>query len=247
MENAQLIGLSRQIALQRQMDVVANNMVNINTTGFKSEALLFEEYVMPLANEGDFRSGDQGVSFTQDWATIHDFSGGALTQTGNTFDVALEGDGFFTVDTPEGERFTRNGEFKLDPTGLLVTSDGYPVLSEGGDIRFGPEERDISFALDGSILSSAGSKGRLKVVSFGASQGLVREGSNLFSNGGQQPIADNDTRVLQGAVERSNVSGITEMASMIRVNRAYQTLAQIMQRQDEMRRSAIQRLGDLSA
>lgn len=245
MENAQLIGLSRQIALQRQMDVVANNMANINTTGFKNEKVLFEEYVMPVASDEDFPTLDQPLSYTQDWATVHDLAGGAIQQTGNTFDIALEGEGFLTVETPQGERFTRNGELKLDSTGLLVNNEGYPILSEGGQIRFTAEETGITFGLDGAILSSAGNKGRLKIVSFDDPQSLKRVGSNLFS--GEDPIQDRVTRSVQGAIERSNVSGITEMANMIRVNRAYQTLAQIMQRQDELRTSAINTLGDLTA
>lgn len=245
MENAQLIGLSRQIALQRQMDVVANNMANINTTGFKNEKILFEEYVMPVASDNNFATLDQDLSYTQDWATVHDLANGAIQQTGNTFDVALEGEGFLAVQTPAGERYTRNGELKLDSTGLLVNSEGYPVSSEGGQIRFSSTETGITIGLDGSILSSAGNKGRLKVVNFENPQSLSHMGGNLYA--GENPIADRTTRTVQGAIERSNVSGITEMANMIRVNRAYQTLAQMMQRQDELRSSAINKLGDLNA
>ena len=245
MENAQLIGLSRQIALQRQMDVVANNMANINTSGFKNESLLFEEYVMPVARDQDFAYPDQPLSYTQDWATIHDFAAGAIMQTGGTFDIALQGEGFLAIQTPDGDRFTRNGELKLDNTGLLVTNDGQPVWSEGGLIRFAPGETNITFGQDGSIISSAGNKGRLRIVSFANPQELKHEGNNLFSGG--QPVQDLNTVVVQGAVERSNVSGVTEMANMIRVNRAYQTLAQIMQRQDELRSAAVRKLGDLQA
>lgn len=245
MENAQLIGLSRQIALQRQMDVVANNLANINTSGFKGEMMLFEEYEMPIARDMDWGITDQFLSYTQDWATIHDYAGGALTQTGNEFDIALQGNGFLTVETGSGERYTRNGELKLDNTGLLITNDGYPVLSEGGQIRFEEGETNISIDSKGNILTSAGNKGRFKIVSFEEPQTLIREGANLFS--GELPIQDLETRVAQGALERSNVSGVTEMAAMIRVTRAYQTLAQIMQRQDELRSSAIQSLGTLKA
>ena len=245
MENAQLINLSRQIALQRQMDVVANNMANINTTGFKGETVLFEEYIMPVASDEDFATLDQSLSYTQDWATIHDLSNGPIQHTGNTFDIALEGEGFLAIQTPQGERYTRNGELKLDSTGLLITSDGFPVLSEGDLIRFSPEETGITFGLDGSIISSAGNKGRLRIVSFEDPQSLKLEGGNLYS--GENPVQDLVTRTVQGALERSNVSGITEMASMIRVNRAYQTLAQIMQREEELRSTAINTLGDLNA
>lgn len=245
MENAQLIGLSRQVALRRQLDVVANNMANINTSGFKNEALLFEEYVMPVASDKDFAYPDQPLSYTQDWATVHDFATGAIMQTGGTFDVALQGDGFLTVQTPDGPRYTKNGELKLDNTGLLVTNNGNPVLSRGGEVRFGPEETDITFGEDGSILSSAGNKGELAIVRFDNPQILAREGNNLFSGG--EPIQDRTTQVIHGFVERSNVSGITEMANMIRINRAYQSLAQIMKRQDDLRSQAIQTLGKIQA
>ncbi len=245
MENVQIIALSRQIALQRQMDVVANNIANINTTGFKAEALLFEEYQMPVARDKDFFSSDQILSYTQDWATIHDFSAGAIVQTGNVLDVALQGEGFLTVQTEAGERFTKNGELKIDETGLLVTNAGYPVLSEGGQIRFNPNETDIIIDSSGNIMTSAGNKGRLKIVSFENPQSLTREGANLFA--GTNPRQDLVTIVSQGALERSNISGVAEMAEMIRVSRAYQSLSQMQKAQTELRQKAIQKLGSLQA
>src|SRR5688500_17682579 len=105
MENAQLISLSRQIALQRQMDVVANNIANLNTTGCRGESILCEEFIRPVARDQNFAPSDQQPSFTQDWATIHDMGGGAIVQTGNPLDVALEGEGFLVVETPAGERW----------------------------------------------------------------------------------------------------------------------------------------------
>ncbi|UYO01337.1 MAG: flagellar basal-body rod protein FlgF [Devosia sp.] len=245
MENAQLIGLSRQIALQRQLDVVANNVANINTTGFKAEQILFEEYVMPVARDRDFPTMDQPLSYVQDWATVHDLSGGALVQTGNELDVALSGEGFFAVQAAGGERYTRAGSFQLSNTGTLVDLNGNPVLGLGGPIQFGPEETDIAIAADGGVSSSAGAKGQLRIVEFANAQELQREGANLFSGG--TPIAATGTRAMQGFVERSNVSGVAEMAELIRVTRAYESVASLTQRQDEMRRSAIQRLGDANA
>lgn len=244
-ENAQLISLSRQIALQRQMDVVANNMANINTTGFKAEQLLFEEYVMPVARDRDFPRLDQPLSYVQDWATVHDLTSGAMQPTGNELDVALNGEGFFAVQTPGGERWTRSGSFQISATGTLVDLNGNAVLGEGGSIQFGPEETGILIAGDGSVSSSAGPKGRLRLVEFASPQDLLREGGNLFSGG--TPVAATDTRAMQGYVERSNVSGVSEMAEMIRVTRAYESTASMTQRQDELRRSAIQRLGDANA
>ena len=245
MENAQLISLSRQVALQRQMDVVANNIANINTTGFKSEQLLFEQYMMPVAKDKDFSFPDQQLSFTDDWTTIHDMSGGPLAQTGNPLDVALEGKGFFVVNTPQGERWTRSGSFAINAAGTLVDLDGNPVMSEGGEVKFGGNETDIMIGTDGSISSSAGAKGKLRVVEFADPQATEREGNNLYSGG--TPVAATETRVVQGAIEKSNVSGVGEMTEMIRVQRAYENIASLMKDQDDMRRSAIQRLGSLAA
>lgn len=243
--NAQLISLSRQIALQRQMDVVANNMANINTTGFKAENLLFEEYVMPVARDQDFMTRDQPLSYVQDWATMHDMSGGAMVQTGNELDVALNGEGFFAVQTGGGERWTKSGSFQISNNGTLVDLSGNPLLGEGGPIQFGPEESGIQIAADGSVSSSAGPKDRLRMVEFANVQDLTREGSNLYAGG--TPVAATNTRAMQGFVERSNVSGVSEMAEMIRVTRSYESIASLTQKQDELRRSAIQRLGDANA
>ena len=245
MENAQLIGLSRQIALQRQMDVVANNIANINTTGFKSEQLLFEEYLMPVARDRDFAALDQQLSYTDDWTTIHDMAGGALVQTGNPLDVALQGEGFLAVETAAGERYTKSGSLAIDATGTLVDLNGNPMLGEGGPIQFGPDETGIQIGADGSISSTAGAKGKLRLVEFANPQELTREGNNLWAGG--TPVAATNTRAMQGFIEKSNVSGISEMAEMIRVQRAYESAASLAQKQDELRRTAIQRLGDTNA
>lgn len=245
MENAQLISLSRQIALQRQMDVVANNMANINTTGFKAENLLFEDYLMPRARDNDFGGLDHNLHYTEDWSTTHDMTTGSIEQTGNPLDVALSGDGFLSVQTPAGPRYTRNGSLQVDATGTLVDLNGNPVLGQSGPIQFDAADTDIVITDNGTINTSQGTKGRLAVVEFANPQVLAREGNNYFSGPAGTPATG--TRVVQGAIERSNVSGVTTMADMIRVERAYQTLAGIMQRQDELRNTAVQRLGDVTA
>ncbi|MCS6759448.1 MAG: flagellar hook-basal body complex protein [Candidatus Devosia euplotis] len=161
-ENAQLIGLSRQIALQRQMDVVANNMANINTTDFKAENLLFEEFTMPIARDRDFPLNDQPLSYAQDWATVHDLAGGTMAQTGSELDVALNGDGFFAIQTPGGERWSESDAFQLNASGTLVDVSGNPVLGQDDPISFGPQKTGILIGKDGSISSSAGTKGSLR-------------------------------------------------------------------------------------
>jgi flagellar basal-body rod protein FlgF len=245
MENAQLISLSRQIALQRQMDVVANNMANIGTTGFKASDILFEDYLMPVARDDLYAGRDRTLHFTQDFSTVHDMRAGAIEPTGNPLDVALMGDGFLTVETPDGPRFSRDGALSLDATGTLVDLNGNAVLGQSGPIRFDDSDTDITIGADGTVSTNNGTKGRLAVAEFADPQVLAREGDTYFSGpAGATAVA---TRVMQGSIERSNVSGVTELTTMIRVQRAYQSLASLMQRQDELRTNAIQRLGETRA
>jgi len=245
MENAQLISLSRQIALQRQMDVVANNLANINTTGFKGESLLFQDYIMPVAADDDFMPADRDLHYTMDWATVHDMANGSIEQTGNPLDVALSGNGFLVVETPQGERYTRAGSLQIASDGTLVDLNGNPVMSEGGPIQFEPSETDIIIAADGSISTPEGAKGSLRLVEFDNPNQLLKAGDNLYTGTGA--INATQTAIVQGSIERSNVSGVTQLTQMIRIQRAYQSLANLMQKQDDIRSNAIRRLGDLNA
>ena len=232
-------------AQERNVEVISNNIANINTTGFKAEEMLFEEFVGSVARDNDFIGTDQPVSFVQDWATIHDMSPGAIVHTGSTLDVALEGEGFFAVQTPAGERWTRSGAFQIDSEGLLVNLDGYPVMGSGGEIRFESNETDIMIDSNGAVSTNVGAKGSIRIVEFANPQDLAREGDNLYSGG--TPLANADTRAVQGAIEKSNVSGVGQMTEMIRVQRAYQSLASMMERQADVRTQAMKRLGSLSA
>ena len=245
MDNAQLITLSRQLGLQRQMDVVANNLANINTTGFKSENIMFEDYLMPKAEDNAFPQADRDLHFTQDWSTRHDMSLGAIEQTGSPLDVAIDGDGLLSVQTPAGERYTRDGGLSIDSSGTLVDTSGNPVLSSSGPIAFDSADTDIAISRDGTISTSQGTKGKLKLTAFADPRMLTREGTNYYSGTGGS--ADTTSRITQGALERSNVSGVSEMVNMIRVQRAYQTIANIMEQQDQLRRTAVQQLGSTTA
>src|SRR6186713_252066 len=149
MENAALVGLSRQIALQRELDVVANNIANMNTTGYKADNVVFHEHLMPAARANQFRGNDRAVSFVQDRATWLDLSQGAIKQTGNPLDVAVSGDAYLVLQTPKGERYTRNGAFQISATGQLVNSEGMAVMGQGGPIVFQPDDHSISIGNDG--------------------------------------------------------------------------------------------------
>jgi flagellar basal-body rod protein FlgF len=245
MDNAQLISLSRQMGLQRQMDVVANNLANINTTGFKSEDMMFEDYLMPKAQDNVFQGADRDLHFTEDWSTRHDLEGGPIESTGNPLDVAIDGRGFLSIQTAAGERYTRNGSLQIDNSGTLVDLNDNPVLSQSGPLHFDSNDTDITITADGTVSSSQGTKGKLKLTEFDDPQVLMREGDNYFS--GPAGNAATNSRIEQNALEGSNVSGVNEMVSMIRVQRAYQTLASMMERQDQLRQTAIQTLADTTA
>jgi flagellar basal-body rod protein FlgF len=245
MENAQLISLSRQIALQRQMDVVANNMANVTTSGFKASNLMFEDFLMPVASFNGSTGTDRALHYTQAWSTVTNMSNGSVEQTGNPLDVALMGEGFLTVEAPEGLRYTRNGALQISAAGVLVDLNGYPVLGQSGPISFDDSDVDITIGNDGTISTNNGTKGRLALVEFPDPQALARVGDNYFTGAAGETATA--THVMQGAIERSNVSGVTELTTMIRVQRAYQSLASMIQRQDELRSTAIQRLGNLQA
>lgn len=245
MENAQLVGLARQVVLRRQLDVIANNVANLNTNGFKAQLNLFrEEEMTPAANDA-FPFSDRPISFVIDDQSVNDFEPGPLVQSGNPLDVALNGRGFFAVQTPQGERWTRDGAFSIDAQGRLVNHSGHQVLTEAGPITFGPEETDVTIGRDGSISTSAGVRGRLRVVDFADLRELQRSGDNLWSGG--TPRAAEGVRVAQGTIERSNVSGVTEISRMIQVTRAYQSITNQLRDLDETRRTAIERLAGTNA
>lgn len=242
MENALLVGLSSQVALKRQMDVVSNNLANMNTPGFKTGTLLFEEHLMPVAQMNELNGQDKKVSFVLDTAIYRSFDEGSFEQTGNELDVAISGDGWFVVQTPNGERYSRNGQFKLNANGELVLPSGQQVLGTGGPITFGPEETGVEIANDGTISSSAGVKGQLRIVQFENNARLKQVGDTLFSST-EPPVAADGVRTIQGAVEKSNVQPIFEMTRMIEIVRAYSNMAQSLSQTQNLRREAIEQLG----
>lgn len=255
MENALLIGLSRQIALHRELEVVANNVANLNTTGYKSDGSVFQEFLMPGASAGQFQGADRRLSFVHDRATWHDFSSGPVNQTGNPLDVAIDGDAFLVVQTPRGERYTRNGALQINATGQLVTSEGYQVVGDGGPIQFQSTDSNVSITAEGSITvresgnsKSDSARGKLRLVRFDSVTRLQKDGSSLFAApNGVAPQAATKVRVIQGAVEGSNVRGVIEMARMIEVTRTYTQIAGILQQHHDMRRNAIDKLSEVPA
>ena len=247
MENGILIGLSRQVALQRELDVIANNVANIGTAGFKARSLRFNEYLMDQAKFDAFEKPDQPLSYVIDRGSGLDMTSGTIEPTGNPLNAAIVGNGLFVVNTPQGERYTRNGSFVLDGSGRLVTSEGHAVMGDGGPITFGANETNIGIGADGTISTSAGEKGKLRIVGVADPAALQSDGSSLIKTDTPLPPAAATVRVQGGAVEHSNVRPVIEMSRLIEVNRAYANISGMLQRSDELRRTAIEKLAGLAA
>lgn len=254
MQNALYVGLSRQVALHREMDVIANNLANMDTNGFKSEGVTFEQYLSSNAKIARSSPLDRGVSFVRESGSTADFSEGALQQTGGALDLAIRGDGFFVVDTPQGERYTRNGSFTLNDKGELVNQQGHRVRGQNGPIQFDQSDTNITFAREGTITAINGiqnqviERAKLRLVRFDRQEALVREGNGLYSAVGQTPQAVKETTsVTQGTLEKSNVKPIVEMSRMMEVMRAYQSLSSMMTKTDDLRKTAIDKLAQVSS
>lgn len=232
MDNSLYIALSKQMGLFRQMDVIANNIANADTSGYKAESVMFEEYLM--------KSGRDRLGFTHDHQTSRNLENGPLKSTGRTFDVAIEGQGYFMVQTPLGERYTRAGNFQLNADGALVTSQGYPVLGpDKQQIVFDPNDTRIRITENGSIFSDDQEIGRIGVMTFPNEKLLQKTGDTLYSSA--VPAVPSDRfRVIQGAIESSNVTAVKELTKMIEIQRAVSGTSGLISDIGEMERSAVQ-------
>ena len=250
MQNALLVGLSRQVALGRELDVVANNIANLNTVGFKGDGAVFEEYIGRTARSGNLSGTDSRVSFVQDRATWVDLSQGPLEHTGNALDVAIEGSGFLAVQTPRGERYTRNGALHINASGELVTSEGYQVLGDSGPITFQAKDRSITISQDGTIsvregdnVKTESQRGKLRMAGFQQPGVLQKDGSSTFmAPQGVTPQTDTTSRFVQGTLEKSNVRGVVEMTRMIEVTRSYTQIANMLAQHTDLQQTAIDKL-----
>ncbi len=248
MDNSLLISLSQQIAAYRSMDVIANNIANVSTPGFKRESAKFEEFVQ-MVRPAEGQTGPQPVSFVKDAGTSRDISQGNITNTGAPLDMALNGKGFFTIATPQGERFTRDGHFSLNQDGQIVTSEGNALQGEGGAITITPNDGEIHIAADGTISSvvngTLNQLGKLRLTDFADERSLHKEGANLYAAAPGATTTPATATVVQGALESSNVQPVLEISKMIEVMRAYEATATMSKSQEDMSRDAITKLGTM--
>lgn len=232
MENSGYTTLTRQSGLMREMRLVANNIANAATSGFRQEGIVFSEYVKSV-------DGASSLSMGQADARQTSFEQGTLTQTGGQFDFAIEGDGFFLIETPLGERLTRAGAFSPNADGDLVTPDGFRVLDAGGaPVFIPPGAADVSVSSDGTISTNGDPVGQMGLVQPVNPQGMVREDGVMFrADDGYEPAERG--RILQMFVENSNVNPILQLTRMIEVQRAYELGASFLEAEDERVRQAM--------
>lgn len=236
MDASGYVTLSRQSGLMREMQVVANNVANASTTGFRREGVVFAEHVV--------RTGGESLSMAHARGRLTDPSQGMLTPTGGALDLAIEGEGFFLVATPEGERLTRAGALALSPEGNLVTHDGHALLDAGGaPVNVPPDAGPVSVGPDGVVSTPLGPVAQIGLVRPVAPLAVTRQGGTLFDPGpaGFEPA--DEARLLQGHLEASNVSPVAEMARMIDVQRAYELGQSFLDREDARMRALIETMG----
>ena len=245
MENAAYIGLSRQMTLRRELDIVANNIANADTTGFKVEQMLVGTELGARARNHAIRPS---ASFVLDKGVGRDFGQGALQQTSRDLDFGIEGEGvFFTVQTATGPAYTRDGAFTMDDTGRLTTQEGHPVVTDAGELIVNPELGPITVGQDGTITQDGQIVGRLNVVRFDTLSVLEKSGDNLYRNtSNAQPVEATDARIRQGMLEGSNVNTLIEITNLVEINRTYESVTRMIENTNDLSRRAVERLGKVA-
>ena len=235
MESAGYVTLTRQSGLMREMEIIAHNIANTATTGFRQQGLVFSEYVKAVQGGDSLSMAAARVKKTSN-------AQGTLTQTGNPLDLAIEGAGYFQVDTPEGVRLTRAGAFNVNSIGDIVSSDGNRILDIGGaPINVPPGEADVKVASDGTVSLGDQLLGQIGIVEPEPGGDLKRESGVLFQT--DAALVPSETAlVLQGHLEGSNVDAISQLTRMIEVQRAYEMGQKLLDMDHERSRNALQTL-----
>lgn len=236
MENSIYVGLSGQVALEAKMALVANNVANVSTPGYRGQNAVFKEFI------SDQRRMKENVSLVYDIGQYDNTDPGPIKMTGNPLDVALVGPGFMGVQTAEGVQYTRAGNFTLTPEGQLVTARGFAVADAGGgDINIPVDAEYVTIGKNGEVVTDQGVVANLMVSEFDEPQKLEPRGNGLYHYEGAA-VPATQTTVLQGKLEGSNVSAVIEMTRMVEILREYQAIQNAMSNEHEKQRSAIQRI-----
>jgi flagellar basal-body rod protein FlgF len=235
------LAASRLVAQQRLLDVTANNIANANTPGYRAERMQFSDFISQQMGTSA-PPGGKSIVYTQDRATWREQQAGTLTHTANTFDLALAGDGYFTVNTKAGPRLTRDGRFGLMPDGTLADNNGNAVLdTTGKPVQISPSDTQVTIAGDGSISSENGPLGKIGVVQPADPMKMTAEGgTNFTTDVATQPVAS--PGIVQGAVEDSNVQPVLETTRMMDNLRQFQFVTQLVQAESDRQQNAIDKL-----
>lgn len=244
MDISSYVLLSHEQALRRRLDVSANNMANISTAGFKREAPVFREVVEQVGGGGD--APVKTASMVLDYGAVHDQSAGAFLATDNPLDVMIDGPGYLTVETPDGDTaYTRAGYLRVGEDGNLQTAAGLTLLGEGGrPIAIPPDQAgQVTIAKDGTVSAGGNQVGRIAVTVFDDERMVDPRGDGTFTGSGGRELPATDTRLKAGGVEGSNVQAIVETTNMVEILRAYQTSMKMSEALGDLRKSAIDKLG----
>ena len=241
MELPTYVALSRLSAQQRALDVTASNLANASTPGFKASRVLFTDWLSAQTGT-DMPGGDRKLAYTQDRATYREQQPGSLQHTSNPLDLAISGDGYFTVNTPRGPRLTRAGHFSQQANGTIGDMDGNALLgTSGAPLRIAPTDTDITITADGTVSTESGEIGRIGVV-------MPNDQNRLSAEGNRDLRADVPTeavrepKIVQGAVEDSNVQSVVETTRMMSDLRSFQFTTQFVQAESERMQSAIDKI-----
>jgi flagellar basal-body rod protein FlgF len=235
MDNSIYVALSKQVATERQLDMLAHNLANASTVGYKSGSMMFSEYMMKDAN------GE--TSYAMDYGTGRSNAQGALQSTGNPLDLAIQGKGYFAVQTPQGERYTRAGNFTINAVGELSTMDGHQVLDDSGQpITFEPDDEKISVFANGKLEVDGDERATIGVYEFANEKNLKYVSGNLFSSDENATVVE-EPKVTQGMLEQSNVQPILEITKLINTQRSFTSSAKFISDMYELQENAIRTMG----
>jgi flagellar basal-body rod protein FlgF len=241
MDNTTSIALSRLSAQSRAMDVIAGNIANMSTPGYRAERMVFADWLSSQSGT-DAPKGDRTLAYTQDRATYRDRAAGPLTHTSNPLDLALSGEGFFTVQTATGTRLTRAGRFTLQGNGGITDEAGNALLdTAGAPLRIGAADTQLSVAGDGSLSSQNGPIGQIAVVKPTDANRMTAEGSSLF-RADVPTVPVTAPKITQGAVEGSNVQAVAELSTMISTERSFQFVTQFVEAEGQRQQTAIDKI-----
>lgn len=235
--------VSGSLAAMRRLDVISNNLANVNTPGYKKDKMSFEGLLAGNVNPPAVPQGATADPIMQKENIYIDYSGGPINQSGNPLDLALDGDGFFAVTTPEGTAYTRQGNFRTSADGTLVTVDGYPVQGNGGSaIRIQGSRVEID--TKGSVLVDGTEAGTISLLDFNKPYALTKVGSALFVSADPQATPQaSKAQIQQGYLEGSNVESISEMVQMIETNRYFEACSKVIKGFDDIAAKAAGELG----